>query len=41
MEFCSADFFETTAKNCYLISAFTIAAKGGALAQRDFLSFGA
>jgi hypothetical protein len=34
-------FLETTVKNCYLISAFAIPAQGGALAQRDFLGFGA
>ena len=34
-------FLVITVKNCYLISAFAIAPKGGALAQHDFLSFGA
>jgi hypothetical protein len=34
-------FLETTMKNCYRITAFARAAKGGALAQRGFLSFAA
>ena len=34
-------FFETTMKNCYGLTAFARAAKGGALAQRGFLSFAA
>lgn len=34
-------FLETTVKNWYPISAFASAAKGAALAPRDFLSYGA